>query len=73
METTAPLGGGLLILFDAWHPWWFADVDGQPTAIERVNVLFRGVRVPAGQARVRFKFLGTMGTIREVMRRTGLR
>ncbi len=48
--------GGYVVLNDLWHPWWFATVDGEPTFVERANVLFRAVEVPSGKHIVRFQF-----------------
>jgi hypothetical protein len=48
--------GGFLVLNDLWHPWWFAEVDGQPSPILGANVLFRAGAVPAGRHTVRFRF-----------------
>ena len=48
--------GGYVVLNDLWHPQWFADVDGKPAKLERANVLFRAVEVPAGRHRVTFTF-----------------
>lgn len=56
VETEAPAGGGILVLNDAFHPWWRAEVDGRPAEILRANVIFRGVAVPEGVAQVRFLF-----------------
>ncbi len=50
------LGGGWVVLNDLWHPYWFAEVDGKPAPIERANVLFRAVEVPAGKHTVVFRF-----------------
>jgi hypothetical protein len=50
------LDGGWVVLNDLWHPWWFADIDGQPADMLRANVLFRAVAVPAGRHTVRFTF-----------------
>lgn len=55
IETDAP-APGLLVLADAWHPWWQASVNDTPTPILRVDGLIRGVEVPAGRARVVMHF-----------------
>src|SRR5207253_7381081 len=46
----------LLVLTDSFYPGWRAAVDGREVSIARVDVLFRGVVVPAGTHRVRFWF-----------------
>lgn len=48
--------GGFVVLNDLWHPWWFAEVDGADVPVERANVLFRAVEVPAGRHRIVFEF-----------------
>jgi hypothetical protein len=55
IEADAP-DGGFLIVNDAWHPWWRAEVDGRPTDILKANVLFRAVQVGPGVHRVHFAF-----------------
>jgi Bacterial membrane protein YfhO len=49
-------GAGLLVLGDNWYPGWRAYVDGRRVPIERVDYLFRGVRVGAGQSTVEFRY-----------------
>jgi hypothetical protein len=41
-------GAGYLIVDDAWFPGWRATVDGRETSVERANVHFKAVWVPAG-------------------------
>jgi hypothetical protein len=55
VEVDAP-DGGFLVLNDAWHPWWRAEVDGRPTDILKANVLFRAVQVGPGTHHVQFAF-----------------
>ena len=45
-----------LILSDAWHPGWSASVNGEPTSIQRANLIFRAVPVPVGDSAVVFSF-----------------
>jgi hypothetical protein len=47
---------GLLVVSDAWFPGWTATVDGRPADVERVNYVFRGVRVGPGTHRVEFAY-----------------
>jgi membrane protein YfhO len=43
---------GLLVLTDAHYPGWIATVNGQSAAIYRTDIMFRGVRVSAGESTV---------------------
>ena len=45
-----------LILADAWHPGWRATVNGEPAPIQRANLIFRALPVPAGESSVVFSF-----------------
>ncbi|MBX9588637.1 MAG: YfhO family protein [Hyphomonadaceae bacterium] len=63
-------GGGWVVLNDLWHPWWFVEVDGQPTDMLRANVLFRAVAVPPGGHVVRFAFRPVAGAWAELTGRT---
>lgn len=45
-----------LILSDAWHPGWRATVNGGPAPIQRANLIFRALPVPAGDSTVVFSF-----------------
>ena len=58
--------GGFLLLNDAWHPWWRADVDGVPAPILKADVLFRAVQVEPGRHRVRFVFHPFLGAWEEL-------
>jgi hypothetical protein len=68
VEVNAP-GGGILLLNDAWDPWWRAAVDGVETKIILANVIFRAVVVPAGGHVVRFAFHPFAGVVDELMGR----
>lgn len=46
----------ILVQSDALFPGWRAWVNGRPAKIERVNFLFRGVLVPAGNSRAVFVY-----------------
>ncbi len=65
--------GGLLVLHDAYANGWTATIDGQETQIMPVNVLSRGVVVPAGAHRIAFSYfppglkLGSMISLLAVM------
>jgi hypothetical protein len=59
--------GGLLVLCDTWHPWWFATVDGLNSRVLRVNGIFRAVVLPRGANRVVFKFEPMRGLFRRTL------
>jgi len=49
--------GGLVVLSEIYYPeGWIATINGQETAILRVNYLLRGLMVPKGQSEVILKF-----------------
>ncbi len=64
-EAEAPKGG-FLVLYDVWHPWWRATVDGKPADILKADVLFRAVALPPGKHEVRFTFHPFAGAVAEV-------
>lgn len=46
-----------LVFFSVpWDKGWSATVNGQPALVERVNIGFMGVRVPAGESTIRFEY-----------------
>jgi hypothetical protein len=47
---------GLLVVVDGYDAGWTASVDGRPAGVERTNLDFRGVRVPAGAHEVRLVY-----------------
>ncbi|MCS5637252.1 MAG: YfhO family protein [Myxococcota bacterium] len=46
----------LAVLSDLDYPGWRAEVDGEPTPIVRVNGLFRGVPLRAGEHTIAYRF-----------------
>ncbi|MDA0159603.1 hypothetical protein OM076_04955 [Solirubrobacter ginsenosidimutans] len=52
-RTTRP---GILVVSDAWAPGWHAVMGGEELKVERVDYLYRGVRVPAGTHIVEFTY-----------------
>jgi len=69
IEATAPDHPAYVVLNDIWHPWWFAEVDGEPAEILRANVMFRAVAVPEGKHVVRFSFQPLRGVLKQMSRR----
>ena len=53
IRTTRP---GVLVVTDAWAPGWHAVMGGEELKVERVDYLYRGVRVPAGTHIVEFTY-----------------
>jgi hypothetical protein len=47
---------GFLVLSEVFYRGWEASLDGGPIPVEQVDYLLRGVRVPAGEHRIEFKF-----------------
>jgi len=64
--------GGVLVLNDVWHPWWFATIDGMPAKILRANGIFRAVFLPQGAQKVVFRFEPLRGMVRRYLLQRGL-
>lgn len=47
---------GVLVLAEAYHPGWQANLDGRPVSVLRADGAFRGVIVPPGRHEVVFRF-----------------
>lgn len=47
---------GLLVVVESWYPGWGATIDGYPSALYRVNGLFRGIWVQGGRHHVEFRY-----------------
>jgi uncharacterized membrane protein YfhO len=47
---------GWLVLTDAWYPGWDATVDGEHVPVERADILFRAIPVPAGEHNVEWNY-----------------
>ncbi|MGL1862846.1 MAG: YfhO family protein [Pseudodesulfovibrio sp.] len=47
---------GLLVVSDAWHPFWKASIDGQNTRILKANGIFKAIEVPQGDHVIEFVF-----------------
>lgn len=71
VEVSAPRGG-VLVLNDVWHPWWFAEVDGMPAKILRANGVFRAVILPQDAKKVVFRFEPARGLVRRYLLKRGL-
>jgi hypothetical protein len=65
VEVDSP-SGGMLVLTDVWHPWWFATIDGNETEIFRADAIFRAVQLPPGKHSVRFTFEPLRGAWKEL-------
>ena len=47
--------GGFLVFHEAWMPDWKATIDGEDVFVLRLDHLFLGVELPAGDSIVRLK------------------
>jgi hypothetical protein len=50
---------GYVVLSDSWYPGWQATADGAPARIERANLNFRAVYLPAGEHSVHLAYRPT--------------
>lgn len=71
VEVNAPKGG-VLVLNDVWHPWWFAEIDGMPAKILRANGAFRAVILPQDAQKIVFRFEPVRGLVRRHLLKRGL-
>jgi hypothetical protein len=55
LETRNP-NAGFLVLSEIYYRGWEAWMDGKRVPVERVNYLFRGLAVTAGEHRIEFRF-----------------
>src|SRR3954470_19373011 len=53
IRTTRP---GILVTTEAWAPGWHAVIGGEDLKVQRVDYLYRGVRVPVGTHIVEFTY-----------------
>jgi hypothetical protein len=49
----------LFVLRDAWYPGWKVWVNDRPAELLRADLVFKAVKVPAGNNRVRFEYVPT--------------
>jgi len=47
---------GYLVLTDTFYPGWLATVDGEPSPIQRADLMFRAVQLEPGSHRVEFRY-----------------
>lgn len=71
IETDVP-DGGVLLLNDVWHRWWFADIDGLPAKVLRANGIFRALILPRGARKIVFHFEPVRGLIRRHLLKRGI-
>jgi MYXO-CTERM domain-containing protein len=45
-----------LVLSEGYYPGWRASIDGREAPVVRVNVMMRGVALPAGEHEIEFRF-----------------
>ena len=65
MDVSAPQGG-ILVLYDMWHPWWRVFVNEEEQPLLRANGIFRAVALKPGRHHIRFAFHPLAGTMESV-------
>lgn len=56
LSADAGAAPGWIVVSEAYHPWWRADVDGVPAPVWRAQLAFMAVPVPAGRHRLDLVF-----------------
>ncbi|MFQ5445055.1 MAG: YfhO family protein, partial [Nitrospinales bacterium] len=56
VEKTTP---GMLVVSENYYPGWQSRIDGKETPVYPVNLIMKGVKVPAGKHRIEFEFIPT--------------
>ncbi len=56
-------GSGYLVLANTWYPGWQARIDGETVELERANMSFMAVELPAGSSEVTFQYMPTVNFI----------
>ncbi len=53
---TQRLSAGYLVVIQSYHHHWRASIDGEKTVINRTNISFMGITIPAGKHTIVFHF-----------------
>ena len=46
----------MLVISDAWHPFWKAEMNGNAIPVIKVNEIFKGIILPSGKGEVKVYF-----------------
>ena len=71
IQTTSS-ADGLLVLTEAYYPSWQVSIDGKSAEVEKVDGMFRGVKLPAGDHQVTFTFVSQSLQIGQLITGGGL-